>query len=159
MLFSLKAQPYDSKGIVLAGGTYLDVTHVLDWSMGIQVSVQPYVYTNHALFTTGNLQGNPSLVSNSKMLYDPPVHLIITPQPAQHFIYLRLNQPEVVIQEIRIFNTESTLVFQKKGPFAGIILNEQINIDTFTPGIFFLLIDYTIESEMRRQKIFKILKT
>jgi hypothetical protein len=158
MIISIKAQPYDNKGIVLAGGTYQNTSNVLDWSMGMEVSVQSYLYANQALFTTGILQGNPSLLSNTKIRYVPALHLIIGPQPAEHFIYLRLNQPEVVIQEMRIFNTQSILVYQKREPISGTNLNVQINIDAFSPGVFFLIMDYTIESKMQGQQIFKLLK-
>jgi hypothetical protein len=155
---SIKAQPYDNKGIVMAGGTYQNTNNVLDWSMGVQISVYPFLLPHQLLFTTGILQGNPSLLSNTNIRTIPSLQVMIGPQPASHFIYLRLNQPEVIIQSLRIFNIQSILIYQKKGPLAGILINEQINIDAIAPGMFFLMIDYSIENKIHYQQIFKLIK-
>lgn len=157
-MISIKAQPYDNKGIVLSGGTYQNARHVFDWSMGVQISVNSFLLPHQVLLTTGTLQGNPSLLSNTNIPSIPSLHLMMGPQPARDFIYLRLNQPEVIIHSLQIFNVQSSLVYQKKGPLAGILFNEQIYIDAFNSGVYFLIIDYSIENKVHYQPVFKILK-
>ncbi len=148
LVFLLPAisQIKDPQVINASGGSFSKDDILIDWSFAELLSVKSFSPSGDFMLTTGFLQ--------SLFIAPLPIgsaEIYIGPNPTAALITVRTSIPDPGKITIKVMRSDGYILQQFEEKYTGLVYNRQLNLSTYSSGIYFIHVQYTAPDQQTKQ--------